>query len=250
MRHLRITALTFGVLSYLVFLATFLYSIGFVGNLVVLKSIDSGTQQSIAEAVTVDLILLGMFAVQHSVMARPGFKTWWTRIVPSPIERSVYVLASSLLLALLFWQWRPITGDIWRIEQSIFAMTIWAIFWIGWLMVLVSTFLIDHFDLFGLRQVYRYAKGLPDTSPHFRTPALYRIVRHPIMLGFMIAFWATPIMTWGHLLFAGVTTAYIFAGVLLEERDLRRFHGETYDDYRQRVAMIFPWIGRSRAQGR
>ncbi len=246
MKTSRIIALTFGVLSYIVFLVTFLSSIGFVSTFVVPKSIDSGPHDSIAEAVAIDVFLLGLFAVQHSVMARPGFKQWWTRIVPEHVERSAYVLASSVILAILFWQWRPIPRVVWWVEQPILTAIIWAIFWSGWFVVLVSTFLIDHFDLFGLSQVYRYAKGLPHSPPTFHTPALYRIVRHPIMLGFMIAFWATPIMTWGHLLFAVLTTAYIFVGVWLEERDLRRFHGKTYDDYRQRVAMIVPWLSRSR----
>ncbi|MBX7102609.1 MAG: hypothetical protein K1X57_00910 [Gemmataceae bacterium] len=244
----RILALAFGILSYLVFFATFLYAIGFVGNFVVPKSIDSGPQASMGESITVDLLLLGLFAIQHSVMARLGFKQWWTRMVPSPVERSTYVLTSSLILALLFWQWRPISGVVWQLEPPVVANAIWGLFGAGWVIVLVSTFLIDHFDLFGLRQVYRYAKGLPHLPPQFRTPALYRIVRHPIMLGFIIAFWATPIMTWGHLLFAGTTTAYIFVGVWLEERDLRQYHGTTYDEYRRKVSMIVPWISGSRLQ--
>lgn len=246
----RLLAVVYGGGCYLVFLASFLYAIGFVGNMGVPKSIDSGPQVSLSEALTIDLLLLGLFAGQHSVMARPAFKKWWTRLVPHSAERSTYVLASSLLLLLLFWQWRPIPEHVWDVHQPVMVAILWLVFGIGWLVVLVSTFLIDHFDLFGLRQVYLYAKGQTYIPPPFRNPALYRVVRHPIMLGFLIAFWTTPIMSWGHLLFAGLTTTYIFVGIWLEERDLRRFHGEPYEEYRQHVAMVVPWIGRSRAQGR
>ena len=232
--------LSYGVASYLIFLGTFLYAIGFVGNLGVTRSIDSGPAASPAVAMALDVVLLGLFAVQHSVMARPAFKRWWIRIVPPSVERSTYVLASSLALILLFWLWRPLPAVVWEVEGPI-AVAAWVLFGVGWGVALISTFLIDHFDLFGLRQVYLSAKGQPYTPPPFRTTAIYKIVRHPIMLGFLIAFWATPAMTWGHLLFAGMTTGYILVGVWLEERDLRAAFGGAYEEYRQRVGMIVPW---------
>ncbi len=239
---LRLLGVLYGGLCYLVFLAVFLYAIGFVGNFLVPKSIDTGSRVPPAEAVMMDLLLLGVFAIPHSVMARPSFKRWWTQFVPPPVERSTYVLVSSLLLALLFWQWRPLPGMAWQIEKPIATAAMWGLFMIGWLLALISTFLIDHFDLFGLRQVYLYATGKPYSPSPFRTPILYRVVRHPIMLGFVIAFWATPIMTWGHLLFAGMTTVYILAGIRMEERDLMRAFGSAYEEYRQQVPMILPWV--------
>jgi protein-S-isoprenylcysteine O-methyltransferase Ste14 len=233
-------SLSYGLFCYLIFLGTFLYAIGFVGNLVVPKSIDSGEVVPLGEAVAVDVLLLGLFAVQHSVMARPAFKRWWTRFVPPQVERSTYVLASSVALLILFWLWRPLPGVVWEAGQP-FATVLWVLFGVGWVLVLVSTFLIDHFDLFGLRQVVLYARGRPYAPPPFRTPALYKVVRHPIMLGFLIAFWAAPTMTWGHMLFAGMTTAYIFVGVFLEERDLKNAFGDSYEEYRRQVGMILPW---------
>jgi protein-S-isoprenylcysteine O-methyltransferase Ste14 len=244
----RVISLAYGIVCYLIFFGTFLYAIGFVGNLIVPKSIDSGSVVSLGETLAGDLLFLGLFAVQHSVMARPAFKRWWTRIVPAHLERSTYVLATSLLLALLFWQWRPMPGVVWDIQGIVLAAALWGLFAFGWVVVLLSTFLIDHFDLFGLRQVYHFFRGEPYIPPSFHTPLLYRVVRHPIMLGFLIAFWATPIMTWGHLLFAVMTTAYIFLGISLEEWDLRHTFGSTYDEYRQQVGMIVPGLG-SRRRG-
>ena len=240
----KVLSVSYGAVCYLVFLGTFLYAVGFVGNLLVPKTIDSGPVVSLGEAVATNVLLLGLFAVQHSVMARPAFKRWWTRTVPPHLERSTYVLASSLVLLLLFWLWEPMREVVWAVGPSA-AAVLWVVFGLGWVVVLVSTFLIDHFDLFGLRQVVLFARGQPYSPPPFRVRGLYRIVRHPIMLGFLIAFWATPTMTWGHLLFAGVTTAYIIVGVWLEERDLRHAFGETYDQYRRRVGMLLPRPGGS-----
>jgi len=237
----RILAFVYGLACYLLFFGTFLYAIGFVGNLFVPKSIDTGPPAAtLTRGLIMNLILLTIFAVQHSVMARPGFKRFWTRFVPKPVERSTFVLFSSLALILLFWQWRPMTEVIWEVNNTVAVYAIWAVFFAGWGLVLVSTFLINHFDLFGLRQVYLYQKGEEYTNLGFVEPLFYGFVRHPIMLGFIIAFWATPRMTLGHLLFAGVTTAYILVAIQLEERDIVGAHGETYENYRSRVSMLLP----------
>jgi protein-S-isoprenylcysteine O-methyltransferase Ste14 len=238
----------YGTASYAVFLAAFLYSVGFISNMIVPKSIDSVPGASPATAVAIDLILLGLFAVQHSVMARPAFKQWWTRIVPASIERSTYVLFSSLLLALLCWQWQAIPGTAWEVATEPGRTLLLALYWLGWLIVLCSTFMINHFDLFGLRQVYLRLKNEPYTPLPFVQFALYRFVRHPIMLGFLIAFWATPVMSMGHLLFACANTSYIFIGIWLEERDLRETLGAPYERYRQEAGMILPLLRRKEAE--
>ena len=236
----RILVLLYGISCYLIFFLTFLYSVGFVGNLIVPKSIDSGVPASLVQALLINVLLLGIFAVQHSVMARPAFKRWWTQFVPQTVERSTYVLLSSLALLLLFWLWQPMPGVVWNVEGTLGQNALWALFWIGWGLVLVSTFLISHFDLFGLRQVWLNLKGRSYTPLDFKAPLLYGFVRHPIMLGFIIAFWATPHMTVGHLLFAFVTTVYILIALQFEERDLVAFYGATYEEYRRKVSMIIP----------
>lgn len=235
----RAAALIYGLVSYLIFSLSFAYAPAFIGDFWVPKTIDDGPASGLVEAILVNLTLLGVFAVPHSVMARPAFKRWWTRIIPASCERSTYVLISSLLLILIFWQWRPITSTIWRVDGWPATM-LTAIFWMGWLIALISTYQIDHFELFGLRQVIDALRGAGKRIQAFKTPFLYRLVRHPLMLGFLFAFWATPHMTAGHLLFAIMTTAYILVGVWLEERDLVAQFGASYEQYRQRVPMLIP----------
>ncbi len=237
----RLIGLAYGVAVYVFFLAVFLYAIGFVANVPWLpKTIDSGAAASTGAALVINVVLLGLFAVQHSVMARRGFKRWWTKLVPAFAERSTYVLAATLVLALVMWQWRAMPGAVWSVESASAQWLLWAVFGLGWLTVLVATFMIDHFELFGLRQVYDHWRGRDFVSPGFKTPGLYRFVRHPIYFGFAVAFWATPQMSVGHLLFAIATTGYILVGIWFEERDLVAHFGERYREYRQRVPMLLP----------
>ena len=235
----RAAALIYGLAGYLIFSLSFAYTPAFLGNFLAPKTIDFGPDSGREQAVLIDVILLCLFAIQHSVMARPAFKRWWTRIIPASCERSTYVLISSLLLILIFWQWRPIVTTIWHVEGWPAAM-LTAIFWTGWLIALASTFQIDHFELFGLRQVVDALRGAAERVQAFKTPLLYRLVRHPLMLGLLLAFWAAPHMTAGHLLFAIMNTAYILVGIRLEERDLVAEFGASYEHYRRRVPMLMP----------
>jgi protein-S-isoprenylcysteine O-methyltransferase Ste14 len=237
----RITAFLYGFVAYLVFFGIFLYAIGFVSGLVVPKTIDTGTVVPITQAVIVNILLMSLFALQHSVMARRQFKEWWTKYVPKSVERSTYVLFASLTLILLVWQWRPIPTVLWKIDDPQIAVAISGLSLVGWLIVLTSTFLINHFELFGLHQIANNLVGRPMPVPRFRTPLYYKFVRHPIYLGFIIAFWAAPTMSIGHLLFAAVTTAYIVVGAMLEERDLVDVFGDDYRRYKDRVSMLIPW---------
>ena len=246
----RLLILFYAIVSYAVFLVSFLYALGFLGNYLVPKSIDAGSPMNLSKAIVVDLLLLGLFAIQHSIMARPAFKQWWAKIFPVACQRSTYVLLSSLILLLLFWQWRPMPMPVWQIN-GIAAWLLIGVYWLGWLIVLASTFMIDHFDLSGLRQAFFALRGAEVPGQSFKTPLLYKIVRHPIMLGFLLVFWATPEMTAGHLLFAIVTTAYILVGLRFEERDLIAQFGATYQQYRGRVPMLLPRIfDRRRAERR
>ena len=243
----RIIAFVYGGVSYAIFFATFLYAAGFVGNFVP-QGMDAPPVSPLGTSLLVNLGLLGLFAVQHSVMARPAFKRVWTRIVPEPVERSTYVLASSLALILLFWQWRPLGGVVWDIQNPAGRAVMYAGFAFGWLLVLVTTFLLNHFELFGLRQVWLHLRGRPYTPLPFKTPGPYSLIRHPLYVGWFFAFWSTPTMTTTHLLFAVATTAYILIAIQLEERDLVTFHPE-YAEYRRRVPMLIPSTRRDAPEG-
>jgi len=241
----RIAVFVYGVISYAVFFCTFLYAIGFVGGFLVPTTLDGQPMVGLWQALAIDALLLGLFAVQHSVMARPAFKRWWTRIVPPAAERSTYVLFSSLALIALFAHWQPIGGLVWDVQDPVGRAVLYALFAFGWLLVLTTTFLIDHFDLFGLRQVWLHLRGKQYTAPRFVMPGPYRIVRHPLYVGWLFAFWATPTMTAAHLVFAVATTAYILIAIQLEERDLIDAHGRDYAEYRKRVPMLIPRLARA-----
>lgn len=237
--------LLFGALAYLVFLATFLYLIGFVGNLPALpRTVDRGPVSDLAIALIVNVALIALFGLQHSVMARQGFKRAWTRIVPAPVERSFYVLFASLALILLFAFWRPITGVVWSVENDVAAAILWGLFALGWLIVLLSTFLISHFELFGLKQVFLHLRGAAAAPAQFRQPFFYKMVRHPLYSGFFLAFWATPVMSYGHLLLALGMSTYMLVAIRYEERDLVQLFGDDYETYRQDVGMLTPRLKR------
>jgi methanethiol S-methyltransferase len=236
-------AFAYGVVVYVIFLGTFLYAIGFVGNIGVPRMLDGPATGTPVESLLIDLALLALFAVQHSVMARKGFKAWWTKIVSPAVERSTYVLAASLVLGGLCWHWKPIEGVVWSVQDPWAVTAIQAVFWSGWGVLLLATFLINHFELFGLRQVYAQLTGRGIPHQEFRTPFLYKHVRHPIYLGFVLSFWATPEMSLGHLLFAAGATGYILVGIWFEERDLVAHFGDRYRAYRKQVGMLLPRIG-------
>jgi protein-S-isoprenylcysteine O-methyltransferase Ste14 len=239
---MRIAFFVYGLAAYLLFLAAFLYAIGFVGDLAIVpKGIDDGVVPPLPQAIVVNLVLLLLFAVQHNVMARPRFKEWWTRFVPRPIERSTYVAAASLILLLLYWQWRPMPTVVWQVDNAAGRAALWLMFWAGWGIVLFSSFLIDHFELFGLKQVWLYLRGREPASAPFSERSLYRWMRHPLMFGFILAFWSATTMTLGRLLFAVVTTVWILIAIQIEERDLVRMLGEPYQRYRERTTMLVPW---------
>lgn len=242
----RLTILSTGVVAYLMFFGTILYAIGFVSNLVVPKGIDGGTAGAVVPSILINAALLSLFVIQHTIMARPVFKRWWTRIIPEPMERSIFVAAASACLMLLFWQWRPLPGVVWHVEHHALRWLLVGVSMAGWAIVLASSFMINHFDLFGLRQTWFGVTGRPRPEVPFVLTGLYKFVRHPLMVGFLIAFWATPTMTVGHLFFAIMTTGYIFLGTAIEERDLVAHLGDTYRQYQRRVRgfLPIPRIGR------
>lgn len=239
---MRVFIFAYGLVAYFSFLVAILYAIGFVGNLVVPKGIDAGTPGPVSQAILINVLMLAVFAIQHTIMARFAFKAWWTKIIPEAAERSTFVLITSSILLFTFWQWRPMPEVVWRVDSQLFQYVLYAVYALGWGLVFYSSFLIDHFDLFGLRQVYLCLIGKEYTNPPFAQPMLYRLVRNPLMLGFLLAFWSTPLMTRGHLLFTVVTTLYIFFGIYMEERGLLTVLGEDYRAYRARTPMVIPFL--------
>jgi methanethiol S-methyltransferase len=236
----RILFFLYGLVAYLLFFAAILYGIGFVGNMLVPKGIDDGEPGPLSTAIVVNVLLLLLFAIQHNVMARPRFKDWWIQFVPRPIERSTYVAAASLILLLLYWQWRPMPEAVWHVDNAIGRAVLWSLYALGWAIVLYSSFVIDHFELFGMKQVWLYLIGRDMATAPFSERSIYRWVRHPLMLGFVVAFWSAPTMSQGRLLFAGVTTIWILIAIQIEERDLAQFLGEPYQHYRRRTPMLVP----------
>lgn len=238
--------LLYGFACYFIFFFTMLYLIGFVGDLVVPKSVDAGGEASLVFATLVNVVLIALFAIQHSIMARQWFKNWWTKWVPWPLERSTYVLFASLVLLLTFWLWQPMPGIVWDLSGSLFAYVMWALFGIGWTILFTSSFMIDHFELFGIKQVVTHYKGQAMPSPEFKTPYLYKHTRHPIYLGLLMGLWFIPTMTVSHLTLAIGYTVYVFIGVIYEERDLIRLFGDKYREYKKRVPMVFPFTNRKK----
>ena len=241
----KIISFLYGVISHVLFLLVFMYMVAFLGNFIVPKSIDSGAVGAFGLALIVNILLLALFTIPHTIMARPGFKQWWTTIVPNHIERSTYVMISNLLMILLMWQWQPMVGVVWSVENPVGALILWSLFGIGWVSIVISSFMINHFDLFGTRQVYLHLLNREYSPLEFKTRGFYNYVRHPLMVGWIVAFWSTPDMTVGHLVFAIGTTVYILIAIQIEERDLVKFHGEAYESYRRRVSMIVPFKKKS-----
>ena len=241
----KIISFLYGVIGHVGFLLVFMYLVGFLANFAVPKSVDSGETGPFGQALLINVLLLAIFGVQHSVMARQGFKQWWTKIVPKHIERSTYVVISDLLVILLIWQWRPMTGVIWNVEHPTGRIVLWTLFGLGWAIIVLASFMINHFDLLGTRQVYLHLQGKEYTILPFKVTGFYKYIRHPLMLGWITAFWSTPNMTVGHLVFAIGTTVYILIAIQIEEKDLVKFHGESYKTYQRQVGMILPLKKRS-----
>ena len=236
----RVIAFIYGVVAYVIFLAVFLYMVGFLANQWVPRTVDNAPEASIGTALGINLLLVSLFGLQHTVMARPTFKRWWTQFVPQSVERSTYVMLTNVILVLLYWQWRSMPESVWLIQNSAGATVLWGIFAAGWVLVLVTTFLINHFELFGLQQIWFHLRNKTPKPHAFVTPGPYKLVRHPLYVGWLMTFWATPAMTAGHLVFALGMTVYILVAIYFEERNLLEYHGEVYAEYRQRTPMLIP----------